>query len=175
MVLYFKSGDDVFLLLADHRKSTRGWGAFGGGPHEGESAAQTAARETEEETRGYFPRHGLLKMIQGQEPAIDHNGFAMYFAEIPFVPAQRVTNNPIPSGDNSYRERGPYAWIPYSEISRHLKGPVSDGKHPLEVTFLPGKRSTSWLWPIWLGSFSRAIETDSVPWTKVSAESDAGA
>ena len=41
IVLYFKSGDDIFLLLADHRESDRG--------HEGESAAETAARETEEE------------------------------------------------------------------------------------------------------------------------------
>ena len=107
MVLYFKSGDEVFLLLADHREKDRGWAGYGGGPDEGESQAETAAREAEEETRGYFLRDDLLDMIKGQESVID-NGFALYFAEVPFVPAQLVTNNPLPSDDESYVERGPY-------------------------------------------------------------------
>ena len=131
MVLYFKAGDDIFLLLADHRENDRGWSAYGGAPHEGESAAETAARETEEETRGYFLREDLLTLIEGQQPVIDSNGFALYFAGVPFVPAQRVTNNPLPSDDKSYTERGPYAWIPYSELDRYLKGPVEYKKNTL--------------------------------------------
>lgn len=166
MVLYFKSGDDVFLLLADHRASDRGWAAYGGGSHEGESTAETAARETEEETRGYFLRDDLLAMIQGQQPVIDRNGFALYFAEIPFVPAQLVTNNPLPSADKSYTERGPYAWIPYSELDKYLKGPVNyEERHPIAGTLLPNGQNTAWFWPIWLGNVRRAIETDSIPWT----------
>ena len=52
-ILYFRSGQDVYLLLAEDSRKTRGWGSFGGGANEGESPAQTAARETEEETRGF--------------------------------------------------------------------------------------------------------------------------
>ena len=166
MVLYFKSGDEVFLLLADHRASDRGWAAYGGGSREGESTAETAARETEEETRGYFRRDDLLTMIEGQKPVIDRNGFALYFAEIPFVPADLVTNNPLPSYDWSYTERGPYAWIPYSELDKYLKGPIDyEKRYPIEETLLPSGQNTAWFWPIWLGNVRRAIEIDAIPWT----------
>ena len=164
MVLYFKAGDEVFLLLADHREKDRGWAGYGGGPYDGESAAETAARETEEETRGYFLRDDLLAMIKDQEPVID-NGFALFFAEVPFVPAQIVTNNPLPSDNESYVERGRYAWIPYSGLEPYLKGPVeSEGKFPIEERLLPGERHTSWYWPVWLGTVRRALETNSIPW-----------
>ena len=166
IVLYFESGGEVFLLLADSRESDRGWGAFGGSPHEGENSAETAARETEEETRGYFPRDELLNSIKDQDPVIDHNGFALFFAEIPFVPAQLVTNNPVPNDDESYSERGPYAWIPYSELERILKGPVnSDKRYTIKARLLPRERNTSWFWSVWLGNVRRAIETDSIPWS----------
>ena len=169
MVLYFQSGAEVFLLLADHRETDRGWAGYGGGPDEGESAAETAARETEEETRGYFLREDLLARIKDQEPVID-NDFALYFAEIPFVPAQLVTNNPLPSDDESYVERGPYAWIPYSEVQPYLKGPVEpEEKHPIEERLLPGKRYTSWYWQVWLGSVRRAVETNSIPWEEAAS------
>lgn len=166
IVLYFESGGEVFLLLADNLESDRGWGAFGGSPQEGENTAETAARETEEETRGYFLRGDLLNMIKDQEPVIDHNGFALYFAEIPFVPAQLVTNNPVPDDDKFYIERGPYAWIPYSKIEPHLEGPVNTDKgYPIEERLLPHERNTSWFWPVWLGNVRRAIETKSIPWS----------
>ena len=167
IVLYFKSGDQVYLLLADHPGSERGWAAFGGGSQEGESAEETAARETEQETRGYFLRADLLNAISEQEPVMDHNGFALYFAEIQFVPAQVVTNNPLPKDDKSYTERGPYAWVPYSELEPYLKGPVnSEDRYPIEGRLLPGDWDTSWFWPVWLGNIRRAVETDSIPWTK---------
>ena len=35
MVLYFQSGDEVYLLLAEHAGSQRGWAAFGGGSRAG--------------------------------------------------------------------------------------------------------------------------------------------
>ncbi|MDA0711103.1 MAG: hypothetical protein O3B73_12935, partial [bacterium] len=46
-VVYFKSGGEVYLLLAEHRESTRGWAGFGGGAREGETVAETAATKTE--------------------------------------------------------------------------------------------------------------------------------
>ena len=165
MVLFFKSGEEVFLLLADHREKDRGWAGYGGGPYDGESPAETAARETEEETRGYFLRDDLLAMIKDQEPVIDDGGFALFFAEVPFVPAQLVTNNPLPNGNESYVERGPYAWIPYSELEPCLKSPVEpEERPPIEKRFLPRERHTSWYWPVWLSSVRRAVETNSIPW-----------
>ena len=167
IVLYFNSGDQIFLLLADHPGSERGWAAYGGGLQEGESAEETAARETEEETRGYFLRADLLNSIREQEPVLDHNGFALYFAEIPFVPAPLVTNNPLPEDDKSYKERGPYAWVPYSELEPYLNGPVNpENRYPIEGRLLPGDRDTSWFWPVWLGNIRRAVEMDSIPWKK---------
>ena len=174
MVLYFRSGDEVFLLLADHRGKDRGWAGYGGGSYDGESTAETAARETEEETRGYFLRDYLLAMIKDQEPVID-NGFALFFAEVPFVPAQLVTNNPLPDDNESYVERGPYAWIPYSVLEPYLKDPVEpEGEYPIEERLLPGGRSNSWYWPVWLGSVRRAVETNSVPWDEAVSPRPAG-
>ena len=164
MVLYFKAGDEVFLLLADHREKDRGWAGYGGSPYDGESAAETAARETEEETRGYFLRDDLLATIRDQEPVID-NGFALFFAEVPFVPAQLVTNHPLPNDNESYLERGPYAWIPYSELEPYLKSRAEhEERPPIDKRLLPGGGSTSWYWPVWLGSVRRAVETNSIPW-----------
>ena len=62
-VLYFKSKGEVFFLLAEYTyedAQKRGWSSFSGGPEEGETAAETAARQTEEETRGYFSRKEIL-------------------------------------------------------------------------------------------------------------------
>ena len=60
MVLYFQSQGEVYLLLAEHAGSKRGWAGFGGGAREGETLAQTAAHKGAEETRGYFKRADLL-------------------------------------------------------------------------------------------------------------------
>ena len=169
IVLYFESGNEVYLLLADHKgnASQRGWATFGGGGHKGESLAETAARETEEETRGYFLRRDLLRTIKDQTPVIDTGGFALYFARVAFVPSQRVTNNPIPKDDKAYSERGPYAWIPYSELEKHLLTPVNrKKKHPIDAKFLPEGSHTSWVWSASLGSIRRAIETGVLPWSK---------
>ena len=48
MVVYFQSGGEVYLLLAEHAGSQRGWAGFGGGAREGETVAETAAHKAEE-------------------------------------------------------------------------------------------------------------------------------
>jgi len=168
IVLYLESGNEVFLLLADHRAAShRGWAAFGGRGDKGESRAETAARETEEETRGYFSKGDLLRAIKDQTPVIDANGFALYFAQVAFVPAQRVSNNPIPKDDDSYSERGPYAWIPYSELEKHFLTPVKrNEKHPIDLKFLPKGSRTDWIWSVWLCSMRLAIKAEALPWSK---------
>ena len=167
MVLYFKSGNEVYLLLAEDAKKTRGWAAFGGRAHKGESPAETAARETQEETRGYFAQADLLKRIEKQAPVIDDDMFALFFAEINFVPAQRVANHQPATKNRSYFERGPYAWIPFSEIERYVQTKVShDQKHLIDKRFLPLGNGTDWLWPVWLGTLHKAVERNALPWKR---------
>ena len=169
IVLYFESDDEVYLLLADHkgRASQRGWGGFGGSASKGESPAETAARETDEETRGYFSRGDLLKIIKDQVPVVAKGGFAQYFARVAFVPAQRVSNNTIPEDESFFTERGPYAWMPYSEIEKHLLTPVKrKRRHPIDRRFLPAGSNTDWVWTKWLGSMRQAAEEGALPWAK---------
>lgn len=169
MVLYFQSQGEVYLLLAEHAGSKRGWAGFGGGAREGETLAQTAAHKGEEETRGYFKRADLLKKIKGQKPVMDGD-FASYFAEISFVPAQRVMNNPV--GENqedrdAYLERSTFAWIPYSAVAGYLKEDIDRKKdYPIDPAFLPASSETQWFWRPWLGNMRKAVVANALPWDK---------
>lgn len=168
ILIYFKAGPEVYLLLADHatpRSKDRGWGGFGGGGLDGETAAKTAARETEEETRGYFTRAELLSLIESQTPVIDTNGFALFFAEVPFVPAQRVMNHAPGEEKWAYLERGPFAWIPFSEVRKHLEKPLNlSRKDMIDKRFLPAGSHSDWFWNVWIGNMKLAWETGSLPW-----------
>ena len=167
IVLYFKSGNKVYLLLAEDARNIRGWAAFGGGAREGENSAETAAREAEEETRGYFAQADLLKKIEKQVPVIDDNRFAIFFAEIEFVPAQRVTNHQPATKHRAYFEKGPYAWIPFSEIEDYVQTNVDrDRKYLIDKRFLPLGSETDWFWPVWLGSVRKAVEKNTLPWKR---------
>jgi len=167
IVLYFKSGEEVFLLMADHVSETshsRGWAAFGGGAEVGESAAETAARETEEETRGYFSSESLYDKIRDATPVLDGT-FSLFFAEVTFVPAVRVQNNHPPANERYYVERGPYAWIPFSVVRQFLVQ-TTDMKriHEIGERFLPSERNTDWFWTVWIRNLRKAVEADALPW-----------
>ena len=106
-----------------------------------------------------------MKMIQHHEPVIDDSTFALFFAEIDFVPAPLVTNHKPETEDRSYTECGPYAWIPFSEIERCIQTKV-DGtmKYSVDKKLLPLGSKTDWFWPAWLGSVRKAAEANSLPW-----------
>ena len=164
MVLYFQSGGEVYLLLAEHAGSDRGWAGFGGGGLEGETAEETAGRKAEEESRGYFSRADLLGRIKGQKPLMDGD-FAFYFAEVPFVPAPAVMHHPVPEKNDSYLERGTFAWIPYSAIEGYLQKDIDKTrKYPVHAAFLPASSQTQWFWPVWLGNMRKAAATNELPW-----------
>ncbi len=160
-VLYFRQGKEVYLLMADHNIE-RGWAAFGGGANPGETVAQTAARETEEETRGYFKREFLLPLLEKQTPQV-HGNFHMYFLEIDFVPLQRILNEEPPAGNGAYTERGPYAWIPYSELRRHYHGSLFKPA-VLDELYLPKVKKTNYVWPLWLAQMWHMEEQGILPW-----------
>jgi ADP-ribose pyrophosphatase YjhB (NUDIX family) len=164
MVLYFESGGEVFLLLAEHAGSGRGWAGFGGGPRDGESVAETAAHKGEEESRGYFKSVDLLKIIKDQAPVMDGD-FASYFVRVDFVPAPSVMNHPVPEENDAYLERSTYAWMPYSAVAQFLQADIDrKKKHMIDPAFLPAGSETQWFWPIWLGNMRKAVATQSLPW-----------
>jgi ADP-ribose pyrophosphatase YjhB (NUDIX family) len=164
MVLYFQSGGEVYLLLAEHAGSQRGWAGFGGGAREGETPAETAAHKAHEESRGYFKDADLLKQIKDQPPIMDGT-FASYFAEVSFVPAPRVMSHPVPKADDAYQERSTFAWIPYSTIEGFLQQDIDRArKYLVDPAFLPAGSETQWFWPIWLGNMRQAFVTEALPW-----------
>lgn len=164
LVLYCQSGGEIYLLLAEHAGNDRGWAGFGGGGREGETMAETAAHKAEEESRGYFQRADLLKRIKGQTPVMDGT-FAAYFAEIPFVPSPRVMNQVPPEVNDSYLERGVFAWIPYSTLEDYLKDEIDrTRKYPVDPAFLPAGTKTPWFWPVWLGNMRKAYTSNALPW-----------
>ena len=166
MVLYFQSGDEVYLLLAEHAGSKRGWAGFGGGGREGDTVAETAARKAEEESRGYFKRADLLGRIKGQTPLMDGD-FASYFAEVAFVPAPSVMSHPVPEENDAYLERGAFAWIPYSAIAGYLQEDIDKNrKYPVGPAFLPAGSETQWFWSVWLGNMRKASATKALPWQR---------
>ncbi len=162
--LYFKDGGEVYLLLAEHGGfSQRGWAGFGGGAREGESPAETAAHKGEEESRGYFKRADLLKKFEGQKPVMDGE-FAFYFADVGFVPAQVVQNNPPPEASDAYLERSNFAWIPYSAVAGYLKADKRGETYRIDPTYLPVGSKTNWFWRAWLGNMRKAVEANALPW-----------
>jgi 8-oxo-dGTP pyrophosphatase MutT (NUDIX family) len=163
-VLYTDTRQGVFLLLADHRPpSTRGWGSFGGRHEAGETPAETAARETEEETRGYFHRAAILAAIGDQSPVCDGR-FAQFFVRVGDVPAASIAEAAPPSDDPVYDERGPWAWVPYTEIQRLLE--MGDRRRALRIDprYLPADAHTDRVWPTWLRSLRKAVEQGALPW-----------
>ncbi len=164
IVLYHQGEQEIFLLLADDAEGARGWCAFGGWDNPGETARETAARETEEETRGYFSRDWLGRQIAKQE-AVYSYGYSMYFVKVPFVPAQRVMNHPIDTQNKVMAERGSYAWIPFAALEAALgKEPLAPGDLAVDPLYLPQGSKTNAFWPVWIRNMSDAMKRGAIPW-----------
>ena len=166
IVLYFQDGESTYLLLADEATEPRGWSAFGGGGDAGETVAETAARETEEETRGYFRRDWLLNKLKGRKP-VRTNGYNMFFVEVPFVPALRVSQNPLEkSSGTAYHEREHFAWVPVSDLEKALQR-VKKGKNKkakIDPLYLPAASKQKFYWNIWVANMQDAYAEQACPW-----------
>ncbi len=166
MVLYFESGGEVYLLLAEHAGSSRGWAGFGGGPLTGESVVETATRKAQEESRGSFNSADLMKIIGDDMPVMDGD-FASYFTRVPFVPAPSIMHHAVPEENDAYLERSTFAWIPYAAVAPMLAEDIDrKKKYMIDPAFLPAGSETQWFWPIWLGNMRKAVVTQSLPWQK---------
>lgn len=164
ILLYMQTADEVWLLVADDMAAARGWGGFGGHAEGDESAAQTAARETEEETRGVFRRAMLLEKIAGQVPVIDAGGFALFSAEVDYVPARFLTNQKAPDG-RVYHERSHYAWVPFSAVAPLLASEIDHERvYRIDTRYLPAASPATWLWPVWLATLRTAALAGALPW-----------
>ena len=162
IVLYFQDEETTYLLLADEVETSRGWSAFGGGGDTGEKIEETAARETEEETRGYFQQEWLLQKLENQKP-VRSRGYNMFFVEVPFVPAIRVQQNPLKAENgNAYRERVHFAWVPVSDLENALKA----DNRKIKPEFLPSSSPTKSYWEIWVANMRDAYEQEACPWQK---------
>ena len=166
ILLYFHDGDNVFLLLANDSKVGRGWSGFGGGAKPGESPRVTAARETEEETRGYFSRAWLEVQISEQDP-LRSRGFSMYFVEVPFVPAQRVMNNHIERHRAPMLEFQCYAWIPFSELEPVLsKENPSEEELRVNLLYVAKGCEPHSYWRVWIRTMHDAQKQGAFPWSR---------
>lgn len=162
-VLYSRDGDKTWLLLADHVnwfQRDRGWAAFGG-LCDGDAPPEAAARETEEETRGFFARDGIRERIETAK-RLKTGDYYTWFIEIDHVPAEQVTLHTPPQQQSSYYERGPYTWVPleviWRSIDQHYPGRVW-----LPSQYLPKRRSTSWLHDAFVASMITARRNHLLP------------
>ena len=164
-VLYTKFKDKTHLLLADHQlvsQQHRGWSGFGG-RCDGQPADVAAARETEEETRGFYNREEILAKL-GKMPGIRVGNFTTFFVKVDYVPAVAL-NNPEPSRSAyHYIERGPYAWIPSAVIWQAFENRQAGRTH-IAAEYLPPNARTNWLFEPFLTSLMAAETAGILPWT----------
>lgn len=155
-LLYFKFQDDIYLLLADHNSNMqgqRGWSGFGGRCG-GDDPDKAAARETEEETGGFYEQAKILDKLR-KSSSIKVNDFTTFFVEVEPVPAVLLNSHKKTTQEADYTERGPYAWIPLSEIWRAIENRKS-GKANIDKKYLPTNAHTDWLFEYFVNGLDQA-------------------
>ena len=165
-VLYFKFKQETYLLLADHgfsHQRDRGWSGFGG-RCDGQPPASAAARETHEETKGFYSQKEIMAKLDPQS-SISVNDFTTYFIEVDYVPAEVINNYRETNKSSRYRERGPYAWMPLSAIWRTIENEKS-GLMYLPAKYLPPEAHTNWLFKPFVNSLLEAKSGDILPFKR---------
>ena len=128
--------DGAYVLLAfDPKPNRQAYAAFSGGDKKGESVADTAAREFNEETRCVFdtPDASLLSTMT---PSVDH-GHTTFVAEVPFVSPLKFADNPC----DANLERSDWLWVRWSDLHKALSG---DESEPRVVSSLSHKYISIW-------------------------------
>ncbi len=163
-VIYFKFKSGIYLLLAAHTWShqrERGWSGFGGFCGD-DPVDVAAARETEEETKGFYRRNEILARL-GSSPKIRVGDFTTFFVEVDYVPAI-VINNKKPSDRTAgYFERGPYAWIPFSVIWQAI-AKRQTGRVQIPGKYLPPDKRSNRLFEPFVTSLLAAKTAGILPW-----------
>ena len=121
VIPYACISDDAYVLLAfDPHPGRQAYGGFGGGDEEGETIAQTAAREFREETRCIFdsPTADELSTMKPSE----HDGFYSYVTDVPFVSPLRFAHSPC----DAEVERSDWLWVRWTDLSKALDSNASE-------------------------------------------------
>ena len=163
-VLYFTFKSEAYLLLADHSltgQRHRGWSGFGG-LCDGEPVAVAAARETEEETKGFYSRKEIFAKLSSSAK-IRVGDFTTFFVEVDYVPAIRLNNQKPSAPSAAYAERGPYAWIPYAVVRQAFEKRQSGQAH-IPGEYLPTGSQTDWFFEPFLTSLRTAKKAGILPW-----------
>jgi 8-oxo-dGTP pyrophosphatase MutT (NUDIX family) len=158
-IIYSKHQGEIWLLLADHKNNKRGWASFGGGCRKRETAVDAAARETWEETRGYFSREEILQKINPEEP-VETDGYIAYLVEVEFVESDAISENRLPKKETGFRERGPYAWIALEDVFKVMDS--GDPSWSVAPELLP-KNKHPWLYNKFLNSVFVARQLGYLP------------
>lgn len=135
----------TYLLLADHRNSERGWGAFGGHREKGEAIEATAWREFIEETGCIY--RDLPPVDLTVAPGVTQGTYVSYLVEVPYVPAQTFSSSPAAPDCQApeFNERGPWAWVPLDVLERVLEEGEAEGQYKLPSSCVP-EGSLNKLW-----------------------------
>ena len=163
-VLYFRFNGETYLLMADHSwpsQRDRGWSGFGG-RCDGQPVDVAAARETEEETKGFFSQEEIIARL-GTSPKIRVGDFTTFFLEIDYVPAIVLNNQESAHFKASFFERGPYAWISISVI-REAVAKKQASRMYIPGKYLPPDAQTDWLFEPFVTSLMAAKEAGILPW-----------
>ena len=121
-----------------------------------------AARETEEETKGFFSQEEIISRL-GSGPKIRVGDFTTFFLEIDYVPAIVLNNQESAHAKASYLERGPYAWLSISVIREAVAEKQSNRMH-IPGKYLPPDAQTDWLFEPFVISLMAAQKAGILPW-----------
>lgn len=163
-VLYATFKGETHLLLADHQlisQRQRGWAGFGG-LCDGQPVDVAAARETEEETKGYYNREEILSRLGGS-PNIRIGNFTTFFVKVNYVPAVAFNNQKPPDSGSYYIERGPYTWIPFAVIRQVFENRKA-GRAYIPAKYLPSNARSDWLFEPFLTGLMAAGTAGILPW-----------
>ena len=80
------------------------------------------------------------------------------------MPAPSVANHKPTSDTIYFRERGPYAWIPWSEVRQYLSSEEPAPPYVIDKRFLPAGTERDWFWSVWIHNMRLALQENAIPW-----------
>lgn len=125
-----------YLMAFDPHPRRLGWGAFGGGPKQGETAVDTALRELREETNCVYSDEVLAQLVlKGPSKSGSYHNFVV---EVPYVTTEQIKERRTCSNV----ERFNWYWISHPSLIKGLQSDTSDPR--VEIVSRPGHTVRIW-------------------------------
>ncbi len=138
-VLFYTLIDErVHVLLADHQggdaeHSQRGWGSFGGGGRNFETAKAVAMREGNEELKCILGNAEISAAFRNA-PGHKLGSFTTFFARLDYIDSSILTLRKNPSDCGGGGERGPYTWVSWETLKQDISAAkLHDGPYQLTI------------------------------------------